>query len=174
MRPRDTPLSRGVGTILGTANRRLLTERGMEKDDVPTETAPSSIWPRATEAARARWATQAVERYLHMARIIMTRAAAWPAGEGPFPAHTLDLARQLYDAIARRLDALSRPPRPDGLGAHTGARPVSPTHTSPGGRPLKAGPLDRTSPRDHAGRGDPGRSALETRAMSAASSTRRS
>jgi hypothetical protein len=48
-------------------------------------TADEGLWPRATEAARARWAAQAVEPYLHMARIIMSRAAAGPAGETPFP-----------------------------------------------------------------------------------------
>ena len=84
----------------------------MDKDDVPTETAPSSIWPHATGAVRARWAAQAVERYPHMARIVMTRVAAWQAGERPFPAQVLDVARQLYDASVRRLDEMSRSPRP--------------------------------------------------------------
>jgi hypothetical protein len=64
------------------------------------------IWPLATSAERARWAAQAVERYLHMPRTIMTGVAAWPAGERPFPARALDLARQLYDG------KLGRPPRP--------------------------------------------------------------
>jgi hypothetical protein len=108
-------------------------------------TADEGLWPRATEAARARWAAQAVEPYLHMARIIMSRAAAGPAGETPFPrASPRPRAAALRRDRTPSRDALGRPPRPDGLGAHRGARRVSPTHTSPGGRPLKAGPLDRT------------------------------
>jgi hypothetical protein len=139
MRPCDTPLSRGVGTILGTANRRLLTERGMDTDDVPTETAPSSIWPHATGAARARWATQAVEPNLHMAWTIMTRAVTRAASEAPFPPQALELARHLYEATARRLDALGRPSRPDGLGAHSGAQPVSPYPHLAGWAPAEGG-----------------------------------
>jgi hypothetical protein len=46
--------------------------------------ADEVLWPLGTEAAGAHWATQAVERYLHMARIIMLRAAARPAAEAPF------------------------------------------------------------------------------------------
>jgi hypothetical protein len=65
----------------------------------------------------------------------MSRAAAWPAGEGPFPAHVLDLAQQLYAAIERRVDELGPPPRPDVLCAHCGARSgpralVSPARSS--------------------------------------------
>jgi hypothetical protein len=70
------------------------------------------MWPLASRPERARWATQAAERYLHLARIIMTRAAAWPVAEAPFPAHTLNLAEQLYEAIARRVDQLGRPACP--------------------------------------------------------------
>jgi hypothetical protein len=51
------------------------------------------------EPGTVRWAAQAVERCLHMARIIMTRAAAWPVAEAPFPAHTLNLAEQLYEEV---------------------------------------------------------------------------
>jgi hypothetical protein len=46
--------------------------------------ADEVLWPLGTGAAEAHWATQAVERYLRMARIIMSRAAAWPAAEAPF------------------------------------------------------------------------------------------
>lgn len=56
----------------------------MDMDDVPTETAPSSLWPLASSPERARWAAQAIERYRHMAPIIMSRAAAWPAPTAPF------------------------------------------------------------------------------------------
>jgi hypothetical protein len=70
------------------------------------------MWPLVSSPARARWAAQAVERYLHMVRIVMTRVAAWPAAERPFPAQARDLARQLYDAIVRRLDEMGRSPRP--------------------------------------------------------------
>jgi hypothetical protein len=63
--------------------------------------ADEVLWPLGTGAAGAHWATQAAERYLHMARIIMLRAAAWPAAEAPFSAQALDLARQLYDVIER-------------------------------------------------------------------------
>jgi hypothetical protein len=51
--------------------------------------------------------------YLHMALIIMSRAATWPGREDPFPPQALDLARQPCEATARRVDALGRPPRPD-------------------------------------------------------------
>jgi len=88
--------------------------------------ADEGLWRLASGPERARWAAQAVERYLHMARIIMTRAAAWPAPEAPFPPHALDLARQLQATIARRVDELGRPPRPDVLCAHCGARPFFP------------------------------------------------
>lgn len=76
----------------------------MDMDDVPTEKAPSSVWPLATGPERARWAAQAVERYRHMAWIIMTHAAAWPAPKDPFPPQALDLARRLYEAIDRPRD----------------------------------------------------------------------
>ena len=76
------------------------------------EPADRVMWPLATSPERARWAAQAVERYLHMPRTIMTRVAAWSAGERPFPAQALDLARQLYDGIVRRGDEPGRPPRP--------------------------------------------------------------
>jgi hypothetical protein len=93
--------------------------------------ADEARWPLASSPERARWAAQAVERYLHMARMIMTRAAAWPAGQGPFSAQALDLARQLCDAIERRVDELGRPPRPDVLCAHCGARPFFPSPPVP-------------------------------------------
>jgi hypothetical protein len=64
--------------------------------------ADEVLSPLASSPERARWAAQAVERYLHMARIIMTRAAAWPATEAPFPPQALDLSRQLYETIGRR------------------------------------------------------------------------
>ena len=75
-------------------------------------TADEVLWPFASSPERARWATQAVERYLHVARIIMSCAATWPGPETPFPPQALDLARQFYDAIERRGDELGRPPRP--------------------------------------------------------------
>ncbi len=80
--------------------------------------------PRARK--RARWAAQAVERYLHMARIILSRAAAWAGPEAPFSPQVLDLAQQLYAVIARRVDGLERPPRPDVLCAYCGERPFLP------------------------------------------------
>jgi hypothetical protein len=66
----------------------------------PTDDVP---WPLASSPERARWATQAVERYLHMARIIMSRAATWPGPEVAFPPQALDLAQQLCaDLISAR------------------------------------------------------------------------
>ena len=76
--------------------------------------ADGALWPLASSPERARWAAQAVERYLHMARIIMSRAAAWPGPEAPFSPQVLELAQQLYDAIERRVDELGRPPHPVG------------------------------------------------------------
>jgi hypothetical protein len=73
------------------------------------------IWPLASSPERARWAAKAVERYLHMTRSILTRAAAWPARQAAIPAQALDLARRLYDAIEHWVDELGRPPRPDVL-----------------------------------------------------------
>jgi hypothetical protein len=61
-----------------------------------------------------------------MARIIMSRAAAWPGPEAPFSPQVLELAQQLYDAIEQRVDELGRPPRPDVLCTHCGARPFFP------------------------------------------------
>lgn len=48
------------------------------------ERAAGMIWPLASRPQRARWVTQAVERYLHIAWIIMSRPAAWPAAKAPF------------------------------------------------------------------------------------------
>jgi hypothetical protein len=95
-------------------------------DDPPIKDAVPPLWPLAAGSNRTRWAAQAIERYLHMARIIMTRAATWPAGETPFPPEALRFAQQLYEAIARQLDVLGRPPRPDVPCAHCGARPFFP------------------------------------------------
>jgi len=81
----------------------------MDMDDIRANRSPASLWPLASSPERARWAAQAVERYLHMVRIIMSRAAGWLAPEAPFPPQALDLARPLYDAIARRVDELGRP-----------------------------------------------------------------
>jgi hypothetical protein len=78
--------------------------------------ADSALWPLVHGPERARWATQAVERYLRMPRINTSRAAALPAAEAPSPRHTLDLAQQLYDAIERRV---SEPDSP--LPIHQGA-----------------------------------------------------
>jgi hypothetical protein len=47
-----------------------------------------------------------------MTPIIMTRAATRPAPEAPFSPQALGFARQLCDAIERRVDELGRPPRP--------------------------------------------------------------
>jgi hypothetical protein len=71
-------------------------------------TADEVLWPHATGAARARWTTQAVERYLHMAQIIRTRAAAWTAGEAPFPAQALDRARCTDELLLFDLTSESR------------------------------------------------------------------
>lgn len=69
--------------------------------------AAKALWPPAT-------GPDPLGRAGHRALgIIMTRAATWPAPEAPFPAQPLDLARQLYEAIERRVDALGRPARPD-------------------------------------------------------------
>jgi len=87
-------------------------------------TADDVLWPLAASPERARWAAQATERYLVL--IIMARAETWPAGETPFPPEALGLAQQLYEAIARQLDVLGRPPRPDVPCAHCGARPFFP------------------------------------------------
>jgi len=57
-----------------------------------------------------------------VALIIMSRAATWPAPEAPFPPQVLELAQRLYEAIEHRVDAMGRPPRPDVLCAHCGAR----------------------------------------------------
>jgi hypothetical protein len=43
------------------------------------------MWLLASSPQRARCDTQAVERYLHMVRTIMTHAAASPGPETPFP-----------------------------------------------------------------------------------------
>jgi len=94
--------------------------------------SPSNVlWPHATGAARARWAAQAVERYLHMARIILTRAAAWPAPKAPLPPQALELARQLYEAIERWVDELGRPSRSDVLCARCGAQVFFPYSVIP-------------------------------------------
>jgi len=69
-------------------------------------------------------AAQAVELYLHAARLIMRRAATWP--EEPFPGESLAHAEQLYTVIRYRVDALGRPPSPDVLCAT-----VAPGCTSP-------------------------------------------
>ena len=103
-------------------------------------TADEILWPLASSPEMARWAAQAVERHnRHMALIIMSRAATWPGREAPFPPQALGLARHLYEATARRLDALGRPSRPDGLGAHSGARPVSPYPHLAGWAPAEGG-----------------------------------
>jgi hypothetical protein len=83
------------------------------------------MWPLATSPERTRWAAQAVERYLHMARIIMTRVAPAPKRETPFLPQALDLACPSA-AIQRRVDELGRLPRPDVLCTHCGARPFFP------------------------------------------------
>jgi hypothetical protein len=75
--------------------------------------ADEVLRPLGTGAAGAHWVTQAIERYLHMAWTIMTRAATWPASEAPFPPQALELARQLYEAIEHRVDELGRAPLPD-------------------------------------------------------------
>jgi hypothetical protein len=85
-------------------------------------TPDGMMWPLASSPERARWATHAVERYRHMARIIMTRAAAGPEPETPFLPPALNLA-WLSAAIQRRVDELGRPPRPDDLCARCGRRP---------------------------------------------------
>jgi hypothetical protein len=48
--------------------------------------ADEGLWPLATGPDRTGWTAEAIERYLHMARIMMTPAATWPAPEGPLPA----------------------------------------------------------------------------------------
>jgi hypothetical protein len=107
-------------------------------------TADEGLWPRATEAARARWAAQAVEPYLHMARIIMSRAAAGPAGETPFPR-----ASPRPRAAALRRDRT--PSRCTGPAPASGRARRPPRRAAglpyphlAGWGPLKAGPLDRT------------------------------
>lgn len=77
------------------------------------ETTDGVLWPLASSPERARWAAQAVERYLHMAQIIMSRAAAWPGPEATFLPQVLGLAQQLYAAIARLVNAPGSPRRPD-------------------------------------------------------------
>ena len=42
--------------------------------------ADAALWPLATGPDRTRWAAQAVELYLRLVRILITRAATWPAG----------------------------------------------------------------------------------------------
>ena len=78
--------------------------------------ADELLWPIASSSERAFWATQAVERYLHMTRSILTRAAAGPARQAAIPAQALDLAR----GPTRRSSAgsMSWPPRPDVLCAN--------------------------------------------------------
>jgi hypothetical protein len=66
------------------------------------------LWPTASSPERARWATQAVERHRHMARLIRTRAAARPAGEAPFPAQALDRARRTDERSRFDLTSESR------------------------------------------------------------------
>ena len=50
---------------------------------------PTTGCGRSPQASRGRWAAGRCERYLHMARIIMTRAAAWPWAKRPFQRHAL-------------------------------------------------------------------------------------
>ena len=69
--------------------------------------ASDILWPLASSPERARWAVKAVERYLHMARSIMTHVAAWAGPEAPFPQQALDLAQPLYEGD--RLEGKLRP-----------------------------------------------------------------
>jgi hypothetical protein len=51
-------------------------------------------------------AAQALELYLHLAQLIMTRAAGWPAAEQPLEIEALAHVEPLYEAVARRVDPL--------------------------------------------------------------------
>ncbi|MGH7399172.1 MAG: hypothetical protein ACRELW_16705 [Candidatus Rokuibacteriota bacterium] len=55
-------------------------------------TADEVLWPHASSPARTCWAAQSVERFVHMAWIILSRAAAFPGLEGPPPPQALGLA----------------------------------------------------------------------------------
>jgi hypothetical protein len=72
--------------------------------------ADGVLWPLATDPDRPRWAAQACELYLHLARLIIARAAAWPGAGHPLAAEALAHVEPLYEAIARRVDALGRLP----------------------------------------------------------------
>lgn len=73
--------------------------------------AAKALWPPATGpdllGRAGHRALPAHGRDHHDARGDLAGA------RGPFPAQALDLARQLYEAIERRVDALGRPARPD-------------------------------------------------------------
>jgi hypothetical protein len=79
--------------------------------------ADGGLWPLATGPGRTRWAAQAIDRYQHMAMLILARAATWPEAESPFSSDVLE-AQRLYETIERRVDELARPPRPDVPCAH--------------------------------------------------------
>src|SRR6266705_1069244 len=63
-------------------NQRSRPVLGLEAQGEPLALTDEVFWPHPTWVARARWAAQTVERFLHVARIIRSRAAAWPAAQG--------------------------------------------------------------------------------------------
>jgi hypothetical protein len=54
----------------------------LEAQGEPLALTDEVLWPHPTWVARARWAAQTVERYLHVARIIRSPAAALARGRG--------------------------------------------------------------------------------------------
>lgn len=74
--------------------------------------ADGVLWPLATGPDRARWAAHALELYLRLARLILTRATSWPAAEQPVAAEAL---ARTWSRFTRRSPAesmrLVAPPR---------------------------------------------------------------